>query len=79
MSRIVSRRETAEALRKTLRHLESDPSIDSRDPAFLNLKHVLLDRITDCEMKTAETGAVQSRESVPTEATLGSKVNGRAA
>ena len=57
MGSIISNRKTAEALRKTLQHLESDPSVDSQDPAFVNLKCYLLQRMLELDYETAETQA----------------------
>ena len=57
MGRITSNRKTAEALRKTLQHLESDPTVDSRDSAFINLKCALLQRVLELEQETAERRA----------------------
>ena len=57
MGRITSNRKTAEALRKTLQQLESDPSVDPSDPAFVNLKCGVLQRVMDLELDTAETQA----------------------
>jgi len=57
MGSVISNRKTAEALRKTLQHLESDPSVDSTDPAFVNLKCYLLQRVLELEHDTAETQA----------------------
>jgi len=57
MGGVISNRKTAEALRKTLQHLESDPSVDSTDPAFVNLKCYLLQRVLELDLDTAETQA----------------------
>ena len=57
MGSVISNRKTAEALRKTLQHLESDPTVDSSDPAFVNLKCYLLQRVLELEYETAETQA----------------------
>jgi len=57
MGSVISNRKTAEALRKTLQHLESDPSVDSQDPAFVNLKCYLLQRMLELDYETAETQA----------------------
>ena len=69
MGSIISNRKTAEALRKTLQHLESDPTVDSSDPAFVNLKCYLLQRVLELEHDTAETQAsihlVESSETEP--------------
>jgi hypothetical protein len=54
MGRVNSNRKTAEALRKTIRQLESDPTVDSTDPAFVQLKCTLLQRLIDYETDTAE-------------------------
>lgn len=75
MRRVISNRKTAEALRKTLQHLESDPTVDSHDPAFVQLKLALLLRLMECEIGVAETLAsihlVESLEPEPTEPTQG--------
>ena len=69
MGSVISNRKTAEALRKTLQHLESDPTVDSSDPAFVNLKCYLLQRVLELEHDTAETQAsihlVESSETKP--------------
>jgi hypothetical protein len=57
MGRINSNRRTAEALRKTLQQLESDPTVDLTAPAFVQLKCAMLQRIMDSEVDTAETRA----------------------
>jgi hypothetical protein len=57
MGRINSNRRTAEALRKTLQQLESDPTVDLTAPAFVHLKCAMLQRIMDSEVDTAETRA----------------------
>ena len=49
-----SNRRIAEALLKTLRHLEADTSVDPQDPAFIQLKCTLLQRLLDLEIDTAE-------------------------
>ena len=49
-----SNRRLAEALLKTLRHLEADTSVDPQDPAFIQLKCALLQRLLDLEVDTAE-------------------------
>lgn len=50
---------------------ESDPTVDSRDPPFVNLKCLLLQRMLEIEQDTAERGAsihlVESPEAEPTE------------
>jgi len=68
MGSVISNRKTAEALRKTLQHLESDPSVDSQDPAFVNLKCYLLQRMLELDYETAETQAsIHLVESTETE------------
>ena len=68
MGRITSNRKTAEALRKTLQQLESDPTVDSQDPVFVNLKCLLLQCIIDKEVDTAETqGSIHLVESAAIE------------
>ena len=57
MGRLISNHKTAEALRKTLKQLEADTSVDPHDPAFLSLKCALLQRIMEFERDTAETRA----------------------
>jgi hypothetical protein len=54
MRRVSFNRRTAEALRKTLRQLESDPSIDPQEPAFIQLKCGLLQCLMNLEVDTAE-------------------------
>ena len=67
MGRITSNHKTAEVLRKTLQHLESDPTIDSQDPAFVALKCYLLQRLLELEQNTAQTKAsIHLVESVDT-------------
>ena len=53
-----SNRRTADVLRKTIRELESDPTVDRRDPAFVNLKCTLLQRILELENDKAHAEAV---------------------
>ena len=71
MGSVISNRKTAEALRKTLQHLESDPAVDSQEPAFVNLKCYVLQRMLELEYDTAETQAsihlVDSSEAEPNE------------
>lgn len=55
MGRSVSNRYLAAGLLKTLRGLESDPSIDQDDPAFVHLKCTLLERILHVEAAVAES------------------------
>jgi hypothetical protein len=55
MGRVTPNRKTAEALRKILQELESDPTVDSTGPAFVQLKCALLQRLMDCELDSAET------------------------
>ena len=55
MGRISSNRKIAEALLKTLNHLESDPNVDANDPSFLQLKCNLLERLISLELGTAAT------------------------
>jgi hypothetical protein len=54
MGRVKSNRKIAEALLKTLKHLESDPTVDTRDPAFMQLKCTLLQRLMSLELDTAQ-------------------------
>ena len=58
MGRSSSNRRTANVLRKTIKDLESDPTIDPRDPAFVNLKCTLLQRILQLENDKAHAEAV---------------------
>ena len=71
MGRIPSNRKLAEALLKTLKHLESDPSVDSTDPSFVHLKCSLLQRLMSLELDTAEIQSsihlVDSEDSQPAE------------
>lgn len=55
MSRITTNRRLAEALLKTIRRLEADPSLDPQEPAFVHLKCTLLQRLVSLEVDTAET------------------------
>jgi hypothetical protein len=57
MGDVNSNRKTAEAFRKTLQQLESDPTVDSTDPAFVHLKCALLQRMNDYPNDPAETRA----------------------
>ena len=54
MGRPSSNRRIAEALLKTLRHLEADTTVDPQDPAFIQLKCTLLQRLLNLEIDTAE-------------------------
>jgi hypothetical protein len=54
MGRVQSNRKIAEALLKTLKHLESDPTVDAHDPAFIQLKCTLIQRLMSLEVNTAE-------------------------
>lgn len=58
MGRISSNRKTADVLRKTIRDLESDPTIDTNDVSFVNLKCSLLQRILQLENDKAHAEAV---------------------
>lgn len=58
MGRVSSHRKTAAVLRKTLAELEADPTIDTQDPAFINLKCTLLNRILELETGKARVEAV---------------------
>lgn len=58
MGRVSSHRKTAAVLRKTLEALEADPTIDKQDPAFVNLKCTLLNRILELETGKARVEAV---------------------
>jgi anthranilate phosphoribosyltransferase len=73
MRRPISNPKTAEALRKTIQHLESDPTVDPQDPAFVHLKCAVLESIMDSEIDKAETAAsvqlAEPREPKPTEYT----------
>lgn len=57
MGRVTSNRKLAEALLKTLKHLEADPTVDSDDPAFIHLKANVLQRLLSLEVNTAEIQA----------------------
>jgi hypothetical protein len=57
MGRVTSNRKLAEALLKTLRQLEADPTVDSDDPAFIHLKANILQRLLSLEVDTAEIQA----------------------
>lgn len=50
---------TADVLRKTIQQLEADPTIDPQDPAFVNLKCALLNRILQ-----AETGQARAESGI---------------
>ena len=67
MSRESFSRRTANVLRKTIQQLEADPTIDTADPSFINLKCALLDRILQAETGTAryESGIHLVREQAP--------------
>jgi len=71
MGHVSSNRKLAEALLKTLKRLESDPSIDSADPSFVHLKCKLLQRLMGLELDTAEIQSsihlVDSQDSQPDE------------
>ena len=58
MYRPSSNRKTADVLRKTIKDLESDPAIDPEDPAFVNLKCTLLERILKLESDKAHAESV---------------------
>jgi hypothetical protein len=72
MGRMVSNRKIAEALLKTLQHLEADPTVDPLDPAFIHLKSALLERIIGLQVSTAEIQSsihlVEQPEPPPAEA-----------
>ena len=54
MGRISTNRQVAEALLKTLRQLEADPTVDSNDPIFIQMKCILVQRLLSLELDTAE-------------------------
>lgn len=54
MGRVSSNRRLAEALLKTIRRLEEDPAVDSRDAAFIHLKCNLIQRLMTLEVDAAE-------------------------
>jgi len=54
MGRISTNRQLAEALLKTLKQLEADPTVDSNDPTFIQMKCVLVQRLLSLELDTAE-------------------------
>jgi hypothetical protein len=58
MGRESFNRRTANVLRKTIQQLEADPTVDTQDPAFVNLKCTLLNRILQAEAGMAH---VESR------------------
>ena len=70
MGRVTSNRKLAEALLKTLKQLEADPTVDSEDPAFIHLKANVLQRLLSLEVDTAEIQAsihlVESPEAATT-------------
>lgn len=54
MGRESFNKRTANVLRKTIQQLEADPTVDTLDPAFVNLKCALLSRILQAETRMAE-------------------------
>lgn len=57
MSRITTNLKLAAALMKTLKRLESDSSVDPHDPAFVQLKCTLLQKLMGLQVNTAEIEA----------------------
>ena len=57
MGRASSSRRTAEVLRRTIEQLEADPTVDTGDRSFIDLKCSLLNRILEIETGKARTEA----------------------
>ena len=57
MGRRKSNRHIAAALLKTIKRLEADTSVDQQDPAFIQLKCNLIQRLMSLEVDTAEIEA----------------------
>jgi hypothetical protein len=58
MGRQTSYKRTADVLRKTIKQLEDDPTIDTQGPAFVDLKCNLLHRILELEESKARVESV---------------------
>jgi len=58
MGQSSSGRKTADVLRKTIEHLEADPTVDTEDSAFITLKCLLLTRILELDSQQAHAEAV---------------------